>query len=76
MILEPKKRKSVTTSTFSPSICHVVMGPEAMILDFLIFSLYREKQGIGRVGTREKHMEEVDMKVVHIKTIGEGRGEG
>ena len=52
------------------------MGPEAMILDFLIFSLYREKQGIGRVGTREKHMEEVDMKVVHIKTIGEGRAEG
>ena len=28
MILEPKKRKSVTTSTFSPFICHAVMGPE------------------------------------------------
>ena len=26
VILEPKKRKSVTTSTFSPSICHAVMG--------------------------------------------------
>ena len=26
VILEPKKRKSVTTSTFSPSICHEVMG--------------------------------------------------
>ena len=25
MILEPKKRKSVTASTFSPSICHAVM---------------------------------------------------
>ena len=32
VILEPKKRKSVTTSTFSPSICHEVMGPDAMIL--------------------------------------------
>ena len=34
VILEPKKRKSVTTSTFSPSICHEVMGPGAMILVF------------------------------------------
>ena len=33
-ILEPKKIKSVTVSTFPPSICHGVMGPEAMILDF------------------------------------------
>ena len=38
VILGPKKRKSVTTSTFSPSICHEVMGPNAMILVFLIFS--------------------------------------
>ena len=38
VILEPKKRKSVTTSTFSPSICHEVMGLDAMILIFLIFS--------------------------------------
>ena len=34
--LEPK-RKSVTISTFSPSICHAVMGLDAMILVFLIF---------------------------------------
>ena len=38
VILEPKKRKSVTTSTFSPAICHEVMGLDAMILVFLIFS--------------------------------------
>ena len=30
--LEPKKIKSDTVSTFSPSICHEVMGPDAMIL--------------------------------------------
>ena len=36
VILEPKKRKSVTFSTFSPSICHEVMGLDAMILAFLI----------------------------------------
>ena len=35
--LESKKRNSVTTSAFSPSVCHAVMGPDAMILVFLMF---------------------------------------
>ena len=34
VILEPEKRKSITVSTVSPSICHEVMGPDAMILVF------------------------------------------
>ena len=34
VILEPKKRKSVTVSTCSPFICHEVMGQDAMILVF------------------------------------------
>ena len=34
VILEPKKRKSVIVSTFSPSICHEMMGPDAMIFIF------------------------------------------
>ena len=34
MILEPKKIKSVTVFILSPSICHEVMGPDAMILVF------------------------------------------
>ena len=34
VILEPKKTKSVTVSTVSLSICHEVMGPDAMILAF------------------------------------------
>ena len=34
VILEPRKIKSVTASTFSPSISHEVMGPDAMILVF------------------------------------------
>ena len=38
MILEPPKMKSDTVSTVSPSICHEVMGPEAMILVFLMLS--------------------------------------
>ena len=34
VILEPKKRKSVTTSTFIPSACHEVMRLDATILVF------------------------------------------
>ena len=34
VILEPKIIKSVTVFTVSPSICHEVMGPDAMILVF------------------------------------------
>ena len=34
VILEPNKRKSATVCTFSPSICHQVMGLDAMILVF------------------------------------------
>ena len=33
-ILEPKKIKSVTVPIGSPSICHEVLGPDAMILVF------------------------------------------
>ena len=34
VIFEPKKIISVTTSSFPPSVCHDVMGPDAMILAF------------------------------------------
>ena len=35
VILEPRKIKSDTVSTVSPSISHEVMGPDAMIFHFL-----------------------------------------
>ena len=38
VILEPRKIKSDTVSTVSPSICHEVMGPDAVILVFLMLS--------------------------------------
>ena len=38
VILEPKKIKSVTPPTFSPSICHEVMGLYAMMLVFSTLS--------------------------------------
>ena len=34
LILEPTQTKSATVSIVSPSICHEVMGPDAMVLDF------------------------------------------
>ena len=39
VILEPKKRKSYTISTFPPCICHEVMGLDAVILVFWVLSL-------------------------------------
>ncbi|CAM9178233.1 unnamed protein product [Rangifer tarandus platyrhynchus] len=36
VILEPKKIKPITVFTVSPSICHEVMGPDAMMLIFLM----------------------------------------
>ena len=33
VILEPKKKKSVTVFIVSPSICHEVMGPDACFLN-------------------------------------------
>ena len=59
MILEHKKIKSVTASTFSPSIYHEVMGLDAMILNFLNIefkvSLSLEEGGIdGWIGTKMK----------------------
>ena len=38
VILEPRKIKSATVSTVSPSICHEVMGPDAIILVFWMLS--------------------------------------
>ena len=38
VILEPQKIKSITISIVSPSICHGVMGPNAMIFVFWMLS--------------------------------------
>ena len=46
LILEPKKIKFLTVSIVSPSICHEVMGPDAMILVFWILS-FKPAQRVG-----------------------------
>ena len=38
VILEPKKIKSITVSIVSPSVCHEMMGPDAMIFVFWMLS--------------------------------------
>ena len=38
VILEPKKMKSATVSTFSPSLCYEVVEPDAVILVFWMLS--------------------------------------
>ena len=38
VILEPEKIKSVSVSIVSPSICHEMMGPDALIFIFLILN--------------------------------------
>ena len=38
VILEPKKIKSITASTFSPCICHEAMGPDTMIVALWMLS--------------------------------------
>ena len=40
VILEPKKINSVTVSFVSPSICHEVMGADAMIFFFFLILFY------------------------------------
>ena len=40
VILEPKKIKSVTVSIVSQSVCHEMMGPDAMMLIFWVLSFF------------------------------------
>ena len=53
VILEPRKTKSATVSTVSPSICHEVMGPDAMILVFWITVIKKTKNNKSWCGSRE-----------------------
>ena len=62
VILEPPKVKPDTVSTVSPSICHKVMGPNAMILVFWMLSFkptfslssYKSKPQWGIISCHQK----------------------
>ena len=41
VILEPQKIKSAIISTFSPSICHEMMGSDAMILVTVFIKIFK-----------------------------------
>ena len=45
MILEPPQIKSVTVSIVSPSVCHEVIGLDAMIFIFLMLTFKMAFQG-------------------------------
>ena len=49
MILEPPKIKSDTVSTVSPSICHEVMGLDAMMLVFWMLSFKPTFRNLGKL---------------------------
>ena len=53
MILQPRKIKSATVSTVSPSVCHEVIGPDAMFLIFLQFVVIHTVKGFGIVSKEE-----------------------
>ena len=53
MILEPRKKKAATVSTVSPSVCHEVIGPDAMILIFLQFVVIHTVKGFVIVSKEE-----------------------
>ena len=52
VILEPKTIKSPNVSFASPSICHEVMGPDAMILSFLNVVLSQYFHSLLSLSTR------------------------
>ena len=66
VILESKKMKSVTVSSFPPSICHEVLGPDAMILvrvyDPLQFSQQQYGEGMMTVLLQMRRLRHRDMK--------------
>ena len=49
VILEPKKMKSDTVSTLSPSICHEVIGQDAMTFAFWMFNRFSRLYPVDRV---------------------------
>ena len=46
VILEPPKIKPVTVSTVSPSICHEMMGPDAIFLPYIEIQTLAEQKPI------------------------------
>jgi len=63
--LEPRKIKSATVSTVFPSICHEVMGPDAMILVLWMLSTEEVKSLLMKV---KEESEKVGLKLNIQKT--------
>ena len=54
VILEPRKIKSVTVSIVSPSICHDMMGPDAMVLEYWGGWLFPSPRDLSNPGIKPR----------------------
>jgi len=69
VILEPPKIKSFTVSTVSPSICHEVMGPDAMILVYCQIDSEKQRVALGK-NIREPRRSQAETPVIFHKELG------
>ena len=67
--LEPKKIKTVTVSIVSPSICHEVMGPDAMILSFFSFKLNLSSIFLSRK-VESVYFTSFNLEILNFKPLG------
>ena len=72
VILEPPKIKSLTVSMVSPSICHEVMGPDALILVFWMLS-FKPTFSLSSFHFHQGALYFVDMDKMVLKSYGQGK---
>ena len=70
VILEPRKIKSATASTVSPSICHEVMGPDAMILVFWMLS-FKPTFSLSSFTSIKRLFSSSSLSVISLSKFGE-----
>ena len=69
VILEPRKIKSDTVSTVSPSLPHEVMGPDAMIFVFCIGTWNVRSMNQGKLEVVKQEMARVNNDILGISEL-------
>ena len=65
VILESKKIKSTTVSTFSTSVCHEVIGPDAMILVFWMLS-FKQAFSLSSFNFTKRHFSSSSFSAIRV----------